>query len=270
MRSRPLIISAPCFTWFTLSTPQCCRFLRLTRTRARRKPPYRPWNWRALTSRRWLQTCCTARTCVEVGIVGEKLCAMIEREHIDLAVVGTHGRTGLKRLFMGSVAEEVFRHAPCPVLTVGPHSWRSDPQSVHLKHILFSTDLSPDSARALPFVLDLAADFGARVTLLHVVEVLDGEAAHDRRRVIAALEDRMRDLATAERPLSPDLDFLVELGEVAETVIDVASRLRVDLVAFGLKAPDSFVDRLPWMNAYKIVCEVACPVLSLRGPSGQP
>jgi nucleotide-binding universal stress UspA family protein len=44
-----------------------------------------------------------------------------EGEHCDLIVMGTHGRTGLRRILMGSVAENVMRRAPCPVLTVrGP------------------------------------------------------------------------------------------------------------------------------------------------------
>ncbi len=207
------------------------------------------------------------RTWVEIGGVGETLCTIIERQQMDLAVVGTHGRTGLRRLFMGSVAEEVFRHAPCPVLTVGPHSWRSDPQTVRLKHILFPTDLSRDSVTALPFVAEIARDFGARLTLLHALDRLTGEAACDRTRIVTALEHQMRELAASAGVMRGETAFHVDFGEVAETVIQTASRLEVDLVAFGLKAPDTFVDRLPWMHAYKIVCEVACPVLSLRGVS---
>ncbi|MBZ5723002.1 MAG: universal stress protein [Acidobacteriia bacterium] len=199
--------------------------------------------------------------------VSDTLRAIIEREHIDLAVVGTHGRTGLRRLVLGSVAEGVFRYAPCPVLTVGPHSWRSDPQSVYLKHVLFPTDFSPDSARALPIAMAVATDFGATLTLLNIIERFDGEATHDRPRVVAALEQRMHDMVCAVGPVPPGTVFQVEFGEVADTVIEAVTRLGVDLVVFGLKAPDTYVDRLPWMNAYKIVCEVGCPVLSLRGPS---
>ena len=45
----------------------------------------------------------------------------MREQKIDLAILGTHGRTGMKHLLMGSVAEELFRHLPCPVLTVGPN-----------------------------------------------------------------------------------------------------------------------------------------------------
>ncbi len=67
--------------------------------------------------------------------------------------------------------------------------------------------------------------------------------------------------------MPPDAHFEVTIGDVAEEVIATAKSLGVDLIALGLKAPDTYVDRLPWMHAYKVVCEVGCPVLSLRGPS---
>src|SRR5215469_7339358 len=56
---------------------------------------------------------------VAEGVVFEALVDLIDRHHIDLAVLGTHGRRAFKKLIMGSIAEEVFRMAPCPVLTVG-------------------------------------------------------------------------------------------------------------------------------------------------------
>ena len=207
------------------------------------------------------------RAWVDVGGTGETLRAFIRREHIDLAVVGTHGRTGLRKMVLGSVAEDVFRNAICPVLTVGPHSWNSDPQTVRLKHILFPTDFSEDSANALPFTLGIAADFGAAVTMLHVVERLDDDAAHDRARVETALQGRLREMLAVSAPHGVRADFNVAFGDVEDVVLQTAASLDADLIAFGLKAPDTYVDRLPWMHAYKIVCEATCPVLSLRGRS---
>ncbi|MGB9074994.1 MAG: universal stress protein [Terriglobales bacterium] len=206
---------------------------------------------------------------VNLGLVGRTLCAIIRREHIDLAVVGTHGRTGIRKVVLGSVAEDVFRHASCPVLTVGPHSWQSDPQSVHLKHVLFPTDLSEDSARALSLAMAIAAKFDATVTVMHVVEVLDSEAAHDKRRVVSALEERMLQMVSSAGPRPLGIAARVEFGDVADTVIETAALLGVDLIAFGLKAPDTYVDRLPWMHAYEIVYHATCPVLSLRGASSR-
>ncbi|MGZ4788126.1 MAG: universal stress protein [Terriglobales bacterium] len=203
-------------------------------------------------------------THIEVGVAGEMLCAEIERQHIDLAVVGTHARTGLRRIVMGSVAEDVFRHASCPVLTVGPYSWRSDPQSVKLKHILFPTDLSDASARAVPFVKAMAAEFGAGLTVVHAMQTLGAGPASDRLRVVAALEQRMREMMNDGGSMIRGVEFLVEIGDVPGTVLDIANRAGADLIAFGLKAPHYYTDRLPWMHAYEIICQARCPVLSLR------
>ena len=58
---------------------------------------------------------------IEQGEVPEVLSKLVRKYDIDLIVIGTGGRKGLEKLLLGSVAEEVFRNAECPVLTVGPH-----------------------------------------------------------------------------------------------------------------------------------------------------
>lgn len=206
-----------------------------------------------------------SKVCVSLGHVGDCLREVISREHIDLAVVGTHGRTGLRKFMSGSVAESVFRNVTCPVLTIGPNCWRADPQRIHIDRILFPTDLSPESAQALPIMQVIASKFGARVTLLHVVERLDTEAAHDRARVVTALDDRMRTLAKGAGLDPSNMEVEVAFGDIAESVLETASLKKADLVVFGLKAPKKHEDELPWKHAYKIMCEIACPVLSLRG-----
>lgn len=55
------------------------------------------------------------------GDIWKEIAAITEEKAITLLVVGTHGRSGASKWVMGSVAEEIFRKAPCPVLTVGPH-----------------------------------------------------------------------------------------------------------------------------------------------------
>ena len=57
---------------------------------------------------------------VEVGDPYEQLAEVARRLAVDLIVTSTHGRTGLSHLAMGSVAEKLIRHAPCPLLVVRP------------------------------------------------------------------------------------------------------------------------------------------------------
>lgn len=65
-----------------------------------------------------------ARAVLRIGVPHEQIVAAAEEESPDILVMGTHGRSGLNRLLMGSVAERVVRMARCPVLTVRPHSGR--------------------------------------------------------------------------------------------------------------------------------------------------
>ena len=78
---------------------------------------------------------------VEEGDVLPTLLNLLAEKKIDLVVTGTHGRTGLGRVLVGSVAEAIFREAPCPVLTVGPHLLADPKWSLKIKEILYATDL---------------------------------------------------------------------------------------------------------------------------------
>jgi universal stress protein A len=64
----------------------------------------------------------TARYVLPAGVPYQEIVKAAEKEHADVVVIGTHGRTGLERVFLGSVAERVVRLAPCPVLTVRPRA----------------------------------------------------------------------------------------------------------------------------------------------------
>ena len=85
---------------------------------------------------------------IERGEVPEVLSKLARKYGIDLIVIGTGGRKGLRKLLLGSVAEEVFRNAECPVLTMGPHAirWKIDG---NLQHILFATDFGTESMHGL-------------------------------------------------------------------------------------------------------------------------
>jgi nucleotide-binding universal stress UspA family protein len=181
--------------------------------------------------------------------------------------VGTHGRTGLSKLVLGSVAEEVFRKAPCPVLTVGPHAPMARPGS-GLQAVLFATDFSADSARALPYALSAAREFGAELTLLHVLEPGE-EMAGDRAGRDARLQERLQQMLGSE---AGQVRVRTELagGDPAERIVEAAAQRGAGFLVLGLKAPQMFADRLPWLYAYRIVSQAPCPVLTVRGKLAGP
>lgn len=92
----------------------------------------------------------------------------VEEQGIDLIVMGIHGRSGGSRPRLGSVADEVIRRAPCPVLTL---SELEEPRTMEaLRRILVPVDFSEPSKRSLAYASRLARRFGARLQLLHVIE----------------------------------------------------------------------------------------------------
>ena len=90
-------------------------------------------------------------------------------EHdVDLIVMGTHGRRGPARIFIGSVAAEVVRQASCPVLTL--HKRRADQSIARVETILVPVDFSEHSAKAVIYGKEIAASTGARLQVLHAIE----------------------------------------------------------------------------------------------------
>jgi nucleotide-binding universal stress UspA family protein len=92
----------------------------------------------------------------------------------DLLVLGTHGRSGVTRLLLGSVTEKVIRQVACPVLTVPPAAPEGAADGlVAFKKILCPIDYSPSASKALQYALNLAHQAGGCVTALHALEYMD-------------------------------------------------------------------------------------------------
>ena len=207
---------------------------------------------------------------IEQGEVPEVLSRLVEENDIDLIVIGTGARTGLEKLLLGSIAEEVFRTAACPVLTVGPHvaHWEIDG---NLRHILFATDFGPESVHALPYALSLAESNRARLTLLHVspepgVALPEPEPGAmpvlDPSEVVATGEKQLRALIPEGITLWHEPEYLVQFGTPTETILRIGAK-DADLIVLGVKRPAALTKHLGAGVAYKIAGAALCPVLSV-------
>jgi len=107
---------------------------------------------------------------IGVGAVWNVLSQLIGKHDIDLLVVGTHGRAGARKLFMGSIAEKIFRQSACPVLTVGPNVAHQQKSVAEFNEILLATDFGEESVAAAPYAISLAQQHQAQLSLLHVLE----------------------------------------------------------------------------------------------------
>ncbi len=111
-----------------------------------------------------------------IGAAYEEICDVAQEVKADLIVMATHGYTGYKRMFLGSIAERVVQHAPCPVLVVRHHFSRWNGvgdlrtrTGFKLTKILVPTDFSKGSEKALGYGIQLARDFGAELRFVHVI-----------------------------------------------------------------------------------------------------
>lgn len=201
-----------------------------------------------------------------VGAVWNVLSRLIGEHEIDLLVVGTHGRTGARKLLMGSVAERIFRQAACPVLSVGPNVSCKPAGEIHFQNILIATDFGEESLAALPYAISLAEEDQAQLTLLHVVRepaagILEQEA------VRATLMRRLQKLVPPEAESWCRVQCLVEFGgPPAERIVEIVTDRAVDLIVLGVRpTPGAVITHVAHTTAQHIVAHAACPVLTIRG-----
>jgi nucleotide-binding universal stress UspA family protein len=204
---------------------------------------------------------------VRSGDAGKVLSALVKEQEIDCLVVGTHGRTGFQKFLVGSVAEEIFRHASCPVLTVGPQVRFKTEAPPEFKHIVFATDFSDASLAGLPFALSLAEENEAQLALLHILEHA-GLRGVDQESDAAFLLQRLRDLVPPEVEPWCDTACFVEHGYAADQILEFARNRNADLIVLGVRPIAGKLDvtqHLAKNTAYKVVSSAICPVLTVRG-----
>jgi nucleotide-binding universal stress UspA family protein len=204
---------------------------------------------------------------IEEGDFWQILKSIIEKQAVDLIVLGTRGRSGAAKFFLGSKAEEIFREAPCAVLTIGPHS-RAKPLRGEYTEILFATDFSPASAGAAAFAISLAQEFQARLTLLHVIaEEKPGDLV-SAAELVGSAARLLHKFVPPEAEMWCEPHFAVERGPTAEKILEVAKQRKADLIVLGVRRPSGFpgaATHLPMATAHKVITHAACPVLTVRG-----
>jgi nucleotide-binding universal stress UspA family protein len=218
---------------------------------------------------------------IKHGPVAPAVLSAIAENGADLLVIGTRSRGGLTKLALGSVAEELLRSAPCPVMTVGPKVDIGATTSRPGFHtILFATDFGKASAKALPFALTLAKPQHARLLLLHMIppipassslsayapaaaaaDELEGWEASCRKRALRQLKDLLRAGGGLER----EPEYIVGTELLPEGILMAAANFYVDLIVMGAirKGSAQFAAHIPWTAVHEVVRDSPCPVLTV-------
>jgi len=198
------------------------------------------------------------------GDMWQVLSNIIQKQAIDFLALGTHGRHGLKKIALGSSAEQIFRLAPCPVLTVGPKAARTHVDFGNLKRILFATDFSPASLNALPYALSIAEENQAELTLLHLISLVPMQ---HQEAVASQAKKRLEQLLPPDAGLWCQPNIIVMLEFATDGILRMAEQTKSDLIVMGVhkSAAARAVSHVPWAIAYDVVCDAHCPVLTVRG-----
>ncbi len=194
-------------------------------------------------------------------------------ESADLIVMGTHGRSGIERLVLGSVTETVLRKAPCSLLTIPLSAVAGAGAVPRLFHrIVAAVDFSEVSMVALGQAAALAAEADAHLTVVHVIEVPENLAlwidrvdgiGHVRDWADAA-EHYMRGAIGHDTREYACVDQQVETGKAYREILRVAGERRADLIVIGAHGHGVIEQMFVGSTAQHVVRRAGCPVLIVR------
>lgn len=199
---------------------------------------------------------------IRSGDTWDVISQVLSDRNVDLIVMGTQGHGGVKKLFLGSTAEKAIRHANCPIFTIGP-----DVRSVSFNrfdHILYATDFSGGSTRALTYALSLAEEDRAELTFLHVIESRPVSES-------VLLEWKQQHREKLGQMVPPDVDLAykpeieVEVGIPKVEIVRLADTREAALIVMGCHSGGVGSTHLPWTTLHYVLEHAHCPVLTVRG-----
>jgi nucleotide-binding universal stress UspA family protein len=223
-----------------------------------------------------------ADTEVRVGDVYDEIKRAIEVVKPELVVMGTHGRRGIERWFMGSTTEKVLRHSPVPILTISATG--DTPFSPQFQRILVTTDFSEGTTDALGYAFSLAQENQSHVTLLHVAhDIIEGIVVDTSGSYlepsVKGVTKQINDLVPAEARNWCDVVTRVATGIPYQTILKTIEEEKVDLVVMNIHGKGMLDRALLGSTAERVVRAARCPVMLIppatkaqaeRKPKAQP
>ena len=204
---------------------------------------------------------------VQDGSAPDLILSLAEAQAVNLIVMGTHGLRGVDRLMLGSVTDRVLRRARCPVLAVRKpkHHVNSsvlDSEPVHLRKVLFCTDFSDDAYHASEYALSVAKEYGAELTLLHVLE--DIPKSSDLQGATEKTVKQMEESIAFKAREASTIKMVVRIGKPYQQIIQLALEAQTDLVIMGVRGRGTLDAELFGSTTYRVIQLGPCPVLTVR------
>ena len=208
-----------------------------------------------------------ADTLVHRGEVDREIRFLIRKRNIDLVVMGTHGRRGLEKFFMGSTTERLLRKLNIPLLAVG--NVQPKTLATGFPHILATTDFAEGTPDAIAYAFSLARAYRSKVTLLHVLNDVEADiGGRYREQLIRSIQRELENLLPDSARDTRDVAVRVETGLPIRRILRILSREKIDLIVMNIHG-ETLLDRLSRGSvAEKVVRFATIPVLVVPPGAG--
>ncbi len=199
----------------------------------------------------------------------EEILIYAEDKQVDLIVMGTHGRTAISHLLLGSVAERIIRIAKCPVMTFRENSKNLG----ECKKILVPIDFSEHSKLALQYALELADSFDSNITLFHVFEQRIHPAFYLSEEISmfeidSELKQRANDAMINFRKAfdkpTIDTNYVFAEGVAYREIVDYAKKDNFDLLVIATQGLSGLEHFLIGSTTEKVIRHADLPVLAVK------
>jgi len=205
---------------------------------------------------------------VHEGAAPDCILSFAQKHRADVIVMGTHGRRGYDRVVLGSVTNRVMRRAACPVLAICKASQDSAAvagergHAHHLSRILFCTDFSENSERALTYAISATQEYDAELTLLHVLEDVPRPAETEE--AIAAAREHLEKLMPREVRKTIRAKTAVRTGKPYQQIIQLVGEEHIDTVVMGVRGRGALDLAVFGSTTYRVLQLGCCPVLAVH------
>lgn len=211
----------------------------------------------------------------EAPFAHEEILAQAQAIGADLIVMGSHGRSGFERLFLGSVTEKVIRKTTCPAMVVPTRAPGADPEApVRFHQILCPVDFSDSAVSALTHAVSLAEESDAHLTVLNVLELpprmgefqLPDEVNTHQLHAAAQAHalQRLRELIPADARTYCSVETTVAEGRPYREILRCATERAADLIVMGASGRGALDHLVFGSNTQHVIRAAACPVLIAR------
>lgn len=209
------------------------------------------------------------RPVLRYGDPGMEICALASEQKVPLVIVPSHGRTGVRRILLGSVAERIIRHCDCSVLVLRRTDDDEQPISADWlprRHVIVPVDLSEATGIAIESALKTIDD-PEHLEIIHVVGTVD-DAMMAGAMVISPDELQESRTETLERYLADrgwgHLKHQVLIGDTGLTITEHATANQADLIVMPSHGFHGFNRLLLGSTTERVLRHSSAPVLVLR------